>query len=537
MYKDIEVVEFGSSEYTELIARETRSYGGFTLPMQTTLEAIAKRCKSVVIEKDYVDKDFQDEYAAYYSKAFKTYSPRCTRLHFFSTSIAPTNKYDFSKYSQESYLGFVVLRPTDLQRMGRTVLRPLIGKPDINFITCVAPYSAHLFGREFQINAMPFIQQDTQVGVCAQASLWMLGRYMSRRFNYREFLPAEINQFAKSHTAEGRLYPAEKGLTRTQMLDALQAMGLSATFYEFESMDGYENYGKQFAKVFPVRKKSTRDRNRTAKLADIAYRYIESKLPVIFTTTDHALVGIGHSYDYKKKAKMAIERIPSFFVNNDAAGPYLEMPIFSKKRGLQSFSRADNIIVVMPHEATLCGEEAENTVRSWIDLLLAQPSANLKRGTLRDDLIRERKEFRRYFKRLEYRTYLIPSVQLQEELMNELAHKPTNQVAATLLQIDYPKFIWITEVSCAELLNFADKTRRKCLGRVIVDSTAPKNTNSLIALHFADILTIWDRQGKKAPDPFHVPYTTPFVHRFTTRIDERTTTGSSAASASGTNPL
>jgi len=178
------------------------------------------------------------------------------------------NELAFSKYPSASYIGFIVLRPIDLQRMGRTVLRPLVENSDANFITCSATYFTHLLGQQFAVTGMPFIQQDTQVGVCAQASLWMSARYMSRRFNSREFLPAEINQFAKSHTAEGRLYPAEKGLTRTQMLDALQGMGLSATFYEFESMDGYENYGKEFRKVFPVRSKKMRHRNRTAKLAD-----------------------------------------------------------------------------------------------------------------------------------------------------------------------------------------------------------------------------------------------------------------------------
>ena len=523
MFKKLEAVKFGSERFRKLLLQEALPYGGNLSPINVTLDALQAKplsCKMVVFEYDYVDKDYQDEFSAYYSKSFKNYPTRCTRLHFFSTPL-PKTPLDFGQYLLGSYLGFIVLRPTDLQRMGRTILRPTLTQPDCEFITCCTAFDANLLGHTFTVKAMPFVQQDTQVGACAQASLWMLARYMSRRFNYREFLPAEINQFAKSHTALGRFFPAEKGLTVTQMLDALQGMGLSAISYDKESLDPY---AKHFDSVFPISRKGNRAREheqrnfrRTAKLADIAYRYIESGLPVIFTTSNHALVGIGHKYDFDKKGRLAIQRIPSFYVNNDAQGPYLEMPIFKRHPLFESFLEVGGIIVVTPHEATLCGEDAEDLAKDVLREMLAEKSQNLRGKKLKDELIAMRKDFAPLLRQFEFRTYLMGSVEFQKDLRRDIASGDISaKVGETLVRIDYPKFIWITEASCAALLKHQNKKQRKCLGRIVVDSTAPKKTQGVIALHFADVFVVYDRQGKEPVMREIVLNSTPFVHKFMT---------------------
>ncbi len=40
--------------------------------------------KLAVIEKEYVDSYFLDEYKAYYARSFNRYSSICSRIHFFS---------------------------------------------------------------------------------------------------------------------------------------------------------------------------------------------------------------------------------------------------------------------------------------------------------------------------------------------------------------------------------------------------------------------------------------------------------------------
>jgi len=351
---------------------------------------------------------------------------------------------------------------------------------------------------------------------------------MSNKFNYREYLPAEINRLAKSHMGLGRHFPAEKGLNVYQMLDALEGMGLSAINYHKEFLDAYgenKKTGESFERQFWASwkgKKLTIDEShnliRTAKLADIAYRYIESGLPVIFMTADHALVGIGHKYDYLKKTKLAIQRIPSFFVNNDAAGPYLEMPIFSKSpKGDCSFLEVSGIVVVTPHEATLCGEDAEDFAKEAVRGFLQSESPDTKGKTFKDYIIAMRRDFKQFLVDLEFRTYLTSSVDFQKDLIRTMKSDDLNKKVGTeLLRVDYPKFLWVTEVSSSALLKFADKHQRKCLGRVLIDSTAPKTTRGMIAMHFADVLAIYDRQGKEAPFRKIFLNSTPFTHKFMT---------------------
>lgn len=212
MKKKFKAFSHASKEFWRFLQSLMDSYAGNKGPIDRIMRDVCGNAwKGVVVEEDYVDKDFQDEFSAFYSKAFKTYSPRCVRLHFFSKKVSQKNIENFS-LPVDSYLGFMVVRPTDLQRVGRTVLKPHIDENKNVFITCQEEFCAHILGERLTVKGMPFIQQDTQVGVCAQASLWMLARYMSRRFGLRDYLPAEINQFAKSHSAGGRILPSERGL-------------------------------------------------------------------------------------------------------------------------------------------------------------------------------------------------------------------------------------------------------------------------------------------------------------------------------------
>lgn len=532
IFKQLQAVEYGSTEFVERLHKEALPYGGNSSPIQRTLDALWRKplsCKTVVFEKEYVDVDYQDEFSAYYSKSFKGYKQRCTRLHFFSKLLPTKQRLEFHRYPPETYLGYMILRPTDLHRMGRTVLNSRVQNPDCEFITCVTRFNTNIMGCPFTVDGMPFIQQDTQVGACAQASLWMLGRYMSRKFNYREYLPAEINRLAKSHTGWGRQFPAEKGLNVVQMLDALQGMGLSAISYDKEFLDSYgENatvsgsFERRFLDSWKGKKpigKQRKELIRTAKLAEIAYRYIESGLPVIFLLPSHALVGIGHKYNPRKNVKLAIQRIPAFFINDDAAGPYLEMPLFSDGRdGQRNFSDVQGIIVVTPHEANLCGEDAEDLAKEAVTEFLATKSPGRPGKTFKDEVITMRPDYATVLSQLEFRTYLMASVDLQKELIEAMrVDKLNRHVGDLLLRIDYPKFLWVTEISSSKLLKFKYKQERRCLGRVLVDSTAAKSSRGVMAIHFADFLSIDDRQGHEESLREIIPQSTPFLQKYTTK--------------------
>src|SRR5262245_46892200 len=43
--------------------------------------------KTVVVERDYIDHDYLEDFAAYYVRCFKNYARTCTRLHFFKKVV------------------------------------------------------------------------------------------------------------------------------------------------------------------------------------------------------------------------------------------------------------------------------------------------------------------------------------------------------------------------------------------------------------------------------------------------------------------
>jgi hypothetical protein len=496
-------------------------FNGNQDPFKNVLGALALppyECKTVIKEQAYVDKDYQDEFAAFYCKAFKTYDSRCVRWHFFDCDIPANTTTEFAQFAPH-YLGYMVIRPTDLQRVGRTVLRPALTDRNRQFFHCTATCHTNILGQVFNVTGMPFIQQDTQVGACAQASIWMLARYMSRKFGYREYLPSEINNLAKANIAVGRPLPAERGLNSWQMLDALKGMGIPALIY---SRGALKKCSPHIEKVFSVDKTATEQEQTkqlylqdTVKLADITYRYIESGLPVIIGPDDHALVGIGHTYDPAKIATVAIERIPAFYVNNDNTGPYREMPIFTTSATDYSFNQVRSVIPVLPHEVTLRGEDAELMAREYVDGLLDAPvMAGAPPVKFKDYISKQNPKLAGTLNALEYRTFLQPSVAFQSFLREDMnGGRLEKQVGQELLLLDYPKYIWITEVSSSTLLNHPASKDRMCVGRIVSDSTAPANTKGVIASHVADFLQLIGRDSAvKAISTYH-PGSTPFGHK------------------------
>ncbi len=94
---------------------------------------------TIVVEIDYVDGDFLDDYASYYVRCFDGYRRFCRRLHFFRQEI------DADQFGQwlgdpswvepapdldAGYLGFIVVKPLGSSIIGRTDLAPLVGEDD-----------------------------------------------------------------------------------------------------------------------------------------------------------------------------------------------------------------------------------------------------------------------------------------------------------------------------------------------------------------------------------------------------------------------
>lgn len=59
--------------------------------------------KTLVVENDYVDRDFLEDYAAYYVRCFNDYDRFCSRIHFFAESFCTD---DFEQTLEEPDVDF-----------------------------------------------------------------------------------------------------------------------------------------------------------------------------------------------------------------------------------------------------------------------------------------------------------------------------------------------------------------------------------------------------------------------------------------------
>lgn len=138
--------------------------------------------ESVLLEPQYIDKDYLEDFNHYYVKCFGNSGFVSARLHFFSkkldhqkmTEYLATGDQDSIKSLQDSYLGFVVIKPLTKTFIGKTCLRAY---PSINqkngLKKCLSRnYSVDLFGIPLNVNSVAFQEQDKVISACATTAIW-----------------------------------------------------------------------------------------------------------------------------------------------------------------------------------------------------------------------------------------------------------------------------------------------------------------------------------------------------------------------------
>lgn len=190
--------------------------------------------KTMVVERDYTDGDYLDDFAAYYVKCFAPYERRCKRLHFFDLEVSQAEFLSLirGELSPErtaeivkSYLGFIVARPLPSAIIGRTVLRTYRDDNGRRHYTCTHKYFANLHGVELSVSSLPFQEQDTVLAACATVALWCCFHQTSSKFQTPSPRPAWITRSANAIVHKTRPIPSH-GLNVQQICNAVGAIGL-----------------------------------------------------------------------------------------------------------------------------------------------------------------------------------------------------------------------------------------------------------------------------------------------------------------------
>ena len=412
--------------------------------------------KLIVLERRYVDRDFLEDYAAYYVRCFDDYARYCNRLHFFRCDLAEDQVRRVLQGEDDSatvealsdgYLGFVVAKPLPTTVVGRTCLITYLPEGR-RFFPNTRHYDAHLFGIDLKIrNTLAFQEQDNVVAACATSALWSVFQGTGKLFQHPIPSPVEITKAAAERLPSNTRLLPNRGLNLEMMAHAIRSVGLEP---------------------FLINGAATAADHYTLKGA--AYAYLQGHIPMILGITlidtthapatfmgKHAVALTGFSlgegaiqpYD-STGFRLRASRIDKFYVHDDQVGPFARM-IFD---GTKSSYRSPTGLVMGPTASISTSWRGENGVigsgRALSEMLLIPlyhkirvPFSSIHDGVLQFDsfvskLLQAGPE--PLAENLEWDIFLTTVIDVKKGIRENKA-LPANR-KATLLTQPFPRFIW-----------------------------------------------------------------------------------------------
>ncbi|MGE5501035.1 MAG: hypothetical protein ACM3W4_03820 [Ignavibacteriales bacterium] len=293
------------------------------------LERIGAR--TIVCEHKYVDRDFLEDYAGYYSRSFQDYRRFCQRIHFFSRrfseddlrSVLLGKRKPSDLGLSDIYLGFIVVRPLPEKIIGRTCLAPYPDDGRQRFFPANRPYAVSLFGLDLEVRTVAFQEQDREVAACATSALWSLFQATGRIFHHPMPSPVEITRSAtRFHPEAGRSFPSQ-GLSTLQQASAIRSLGLEPLLIKVK------DEGKPVA---------------VNLLKSTFYAYARARVPAVLSfrlvpvRSDaaplgyHAVTALGYSLDQTKAEPiydggplLTATRINRLYVHDDQVCPFARL--------------------------------------------------------------------------------------------------------------------------------------------------------------------------------------------------------------------
>lgn len=290
-----------------------------------------RKVKKMLIEYPYIDKDYLEDYSAYYARSFKDYKKWTLRLHFFADEdlsetllqqlIRKETSLSTEKKFTDAYLGYIVVKPISATMIGKTVLQTYPENDEGRNFPINRQYHASICGIDFHLDSIGYQEQDKSVAACATSALWSVFQSTSHLFHHAVPSPAEITRLAtRNSNYIDRTFPSS-GLSIEQMATCIKAVGLEP---EYQSVNNY-----QMLKAF-------------------INAYQHAKIPTLLGTSlystskekfvgDHAMAVMGFSKGNRKLTNffglgykedrlfLSSSRIDKIFVHDDQIGPFARM--------------------------------------------------------------------------------------------------------------------------------------------------------------------------------------------------------------------
>lgn len=194
---------------------------------------------SVLLELNYVDKDYLEDFSRYYVKRFGNAGHQCARMHFFSRPVdhqhinqilkAAAGAELLAQELNQAYLGFMVIKPLPKTFIGKTCLKVMSdahsqsGKKKCRLSR---EYNVDLFGIQLSVCSIAFQEQDKVVAACASTAIWSALHTLKWRDVKAIHSCSEITVNAINHIDGSSNSFPNKELTNKQILRSLDVEGL-----------------------------------------------------------------------------------------------------------------------------------------------------------------------------------------------------------------------------------------------------------------------------------------------------------------------
>lgn len=288
------------------------------------LYAQTMQTNTIIVEGDFLDKSYLEDYSSYYVKCFKKYQREVNRIHFFKNKFTKED-FDFILNNklqdgiealQSNYIGFTTIKKLPTTFIGKTCLKSLEPEGHRHFAT-LREYDVNLFGIDLSIEALAYQEQDSTVCACATSSLWSIFHSTGKLFQHPIPSPVEITKIATDQaSSDTRIFP-NKSLNLKMIASGIKNIGLEPYKVQIDDIN---------------------------MLKASLYAYLKANIPMLMafflhnteTGTNlevgHAVAVIGYNMFNNSTTHFSPFKLKSFninkiYVHDDQVGPYARMEI------------------------------------------------------------------------------------------------------------------------------------------------------------------------------------------------------------------
>lgn len=425
------------------------------------------KCKKILLESYYNDKDYRSTYYNYYSKKGYRYDAGCVRLHFFDDRVRLLDDLELcfdivepDEKPSDTYFGYMVLRPTRENTIGRSIVAASAIR---GFHGCIieANHKTHVLGHRLTVAGFPYMSQHADISVCAHAACWAILRHYSERFSkYAEFLTYDITRMAHEFDPGGLVPSAGLHVGHAERVFA------SAGTFPILIVKNSENRPTFFSQILA---------------------YVESGFPLFaeIERIGHAVVVMGHTGfgalgGRSAACHFASEAVGGLIAIDDNLLPYhvVDRPaIVGDDYGCEDITA---FIVPLPEKIYYPAEYVDGLAV----VLATEEHLGFDHDGLGEPVVR----------------YLLTTASHLRSFVHKRRSQFDPELCKIVMQLTLPQFVWLIEIGSIEQWRNGHVSTR-----VVVDATAsPGEELPIFLMHNAVRAYFCDRGGDRREHYVHL---------------------------------